>query len=377
MLRRLAASHQVTLACFVRSDDVVGGIDHLRTYCRDVQTVPIERSRMRDGWFLLQSLLSDRSFSIVRDTVPEMARLVETLLAEAREAGRPFDALHCDQLWMAQYAPRAGGVKRVLDQHNAVYLVPKRMAQSEQNPIKRELLEREWRALARYEAAACRRFDRVITVTERDRRVLSDVASGNLPPTSVIPIGVDPSAVAVVSRWRDSTNILHLGTMDWPPNVEGVLWFAREVFPALRTRIPGVRLSIVGKRPPARVRRLERDPDVDVSGHVTDPLPYVERSAVFIVPIRAGGGMRVKILDAWMWGVPIVSTAIGAEGIDVVPDENIIIASEPSEFAAGVARLVADPLAGERMAASGRAWVKERYDWRQVYGAVDEVYTQL
>ena len=377
VLRRLAASHEVTLACFVRPDNVPDEVDHLRALCREVHTVPMQRSRLRDARFLLQSLLSDSSFIINRDAVPAMDRLVETLLAQAVEDSRPYDAIHCDQLWMAQYALRSSGVKRVLDQHNAVYLIPKRMAKYERNPIKRELLEREWRVLARYEASACQGFDRIITVTERDRQVLTDIAPGKLPPVSVIPICVDPAAVPLVRRWRDSTTVLHLGTMYWPPNVEGVLWFAREVFPLVRERIPGARFSIVGKRPPARVRRLQADPAVEVTGYVADPMPYVERSAAFIVPVRAGGGMRVKILDAWMWGIPVVSTMIGAEGIDIVPGENIIIADEPRAFADGVVRLVADPVAGEQLATHGRAWVEERYDWRQAYGALDELYAQL
>jgi glycosyltransferase involved in cell wall biosynthesis len=377
VLRHLAQSHEVTLVSFVRSTDTADAVDHLKQFCQDVCTVGLRRSARRDARFLARSLLMGRSFIISRDTVPKMHRLVEALPRGARGAGRPYDAVHCDQLWMAQYGLRANGVRRVLDQHNAVYLILRRMARLERNPVKRALLEREWRMLARYETWACQRFDQIITVTEHDRRMLDDAASGDLPPVSVIPICVEPSAVPVVRRWRDSRTVLHLGTMHWPPNVEGVLWFAREVFPFVRERIPGMRFCVVGARPPARVRRLAADAGVEVAGYVDDPLPYVERSAVFIVPVHAGGGMRVKILDAWMWGIPIVSTTIGAEGIDIAPGENIIIADEPRAFAEGVLRLVGDAAAGDQLAANGRAWVEQRYDWRQVYGALDEVYAQL
>jgi glycosyltransferase involved in cell wall biosynthesis len=251
------------------------------------------------------------------------------------------------------------------------------MARLDRNPIKRLLLEREWRLLAQSEAQICRQFDRVIAVTEEDRTALERLTKGTPSPITVIPICVDVAGTRRLDCDPGSRRALHLGTMYWPPNVEGVLWFARDVLPLVRERVPGARLDIVGKRPPKSVARLHGRLGVEVVGYVADPHPSVQRSRVLIVPLRAGGGMRVKILDAWMWGIPTVSTPIGAEGIDIRAGENILIAESPGKFAAAVVRLMSDGMLWERIAAAGRAWVEEHYDWRTTYRALDELYAEL
>ncbi|MCS7261517.1 MAG: glycosyltransferase family 4 protein, partial [Anaerolineae bacterium] len=326
--------HQVTLVSFTRGDDSAASIAHLRTFCRAVHTVPMVRSRSRDLTFLTASLLTGRSFIIARDTDTGMWQLLDALLAQTEH----FDAVHADQLWMAQYALRCDGLPRILDAHNAVYLIPQRLAQNERNPLKRLLLQREARALERYEAEVCRRFERVVTVTEEDRRLLQTLA-GNGRAMTVIPICVDPSAKPLIGRSHHPRRLLILGTMFWPPNVAGTLWFAREVLPRVLREVPDALLTIVGKNPPPEVRALA-GPNVAVTGYVADPIPYLAESAAFLVPLQAAGGMRVKILDAWCWGIPIVSTTIGAEGIAVRPGENILIADDAEAFAAAIIRLL-------------------------------------
>jgi glycosyltransferase involved in cell wall biosynthesis len=166
--------------------------------------------------------------------------------------------------------------------------------------------------------------------------------------------------------------------MFWPPNVEGVLWFAWNVWPRVVEQVPEARLAVVGKDPPREVRDLPRHVrNVVVTGYVPDPAPYLAETAVFIVPLRAGGGMRVKIVDAWCWGVPIVSTSIGAEGIELEDGRNILIADEPQALADAVVRVLRDPPLGRRLRENGRRWVEQRYDWRQVYARWDRVYGAL
>jgi glycosyltransferase involved in cell wall biosynthesis len=377
MLRRLAAEHEVVLACFSRADNTAQQIEHLRSFCRAVHVVPMTRSRARDARFLARSLLLGRSFIIERDTMLAMQELIDHLLREADTVGQPFDVIHCDQLWMAQYALRGRGIKKVLDQHNAVHLIPKRMAEHERNPLKRRLLEREARALARYEAAVCRQFERVIAVTEEDRRCLQALPGDGPLPITVIPICVDADSTPFLERTAGSQTAIHLGTMYWPPNVDGVLWFAREVLPLVRREMPGARFIVAGKNPPPEVTALAADPGIAVTGYVADPRPWLEQSAAFLAPLRAGGGMRVKIPDGWLWGVPIVSTGIGAEGIECHPGRDILIADTPQDFAAAVVRLMQDPALGRRLAEAGRRWAEARYDWRTAYAALSELYGGL
>ena len=388
VLRHLAKRHDVTLVSFVREDDDPGFVEHLETFCRAVHPVPMKRSPWRDLRASALAGLTGRSVIILRDRIGEMRATVKRLVGAER-----FAVVHADQTAMVQYAllarARARGEPRiVLDAHNALYRVPRRMARHESNPIKRLLLKREARALARYEADAYRRFDQVVFVTEQDRQALAALAAltaqsngadpGKALDASVIPICVDPDTKPLVQRVGSPEAVTHLGTMFWPPNVEGTLWFACQVFPRVLEQAPDARLLVVGKDPPREVRALPmRVRSVQVTGYVPDPKPYLAETAVFIVPLRAGGGMRVKIVDAWCWGVPIVATSIGAEGIDLRDEENILIADEPQAMADAVVRVLRDPALGRRLRQNGRRWVEERYHWRRVYPRWDEVYEKL
>ncbi|MFQ5578879.1 MAG: glycosyltransferase family 4 protein, partial [Anaerolineae bacterium] len=336
VLRHLVKNHHVTLLTFIRSTDTAADIAHMAGLCHAVHTVPMRRALWRDAKFLAQSILTASPFLIVRDQQPEMVNRVQALVA----AGS-FDVIHADQLWMAPYALAGGdasaGAKLVLDQHNAVHLIPRRLANDERNPFKRRLLAREARLMTRYELDVCRRFDHVVWVTEEDRRALAALSgpeTNGRPPATIIPICADPAQVAPLTPAPGARRITFLGGLHWPPNARGVVWFAREVFPQVRAAVPQAVLTVIGKSPPAE---LAGD-GIDVTGYVTDLMPYLLETAVFIVPLHAGGGMRVKILDAWSWGLPVVSTPIGAEGIDTTPNEDILIADTAPAFARSVIR---------------------------------------
>ncbi len=346
-LRYLAERHQVTLLAFCRAEDRPEAIEHLRSFCSEVYTVPVQRGRWRDGWHLARSLFSQRSFIIERDRNLEMNEMVDRLIANGR-----YDVVHADQIYMVQYALRArqtnavgSKFRLVVDKHNADYQIVQRLAMGEPNFFKRQLYEREWRALRRFEGHSMLDFDQVVTVTEPDRWILEALAEtaqresgpdNKLPKFSTIPICVDTKEVQPVNPGTGANEILYLGGLHWPPNVEGVMWFGREVWPKVKAQVPGARLTIVGKNPPGEVKGLEADPAVRVTGYVADPGPHLEQAGAFIVPLFAGSGMRVKIVDGWRWGLPVISTTIGAEGIEYREGENILIADDPEAFAAGV-----------------------------------------
>ena len=383
VLRHLAQRHEVTLVSFVRADDRPEYMAHLERFCHAVHTVPMRRSRLRDARALLFAGFTGRSVIIVRDEIGQMHATLKRLVAD-----KSPDVVHADQTSMAQYAlyarsriPDPGSCQKarlVLDAHNALYRIPERMSVHERNPLKRLALRREARALARYEAQAYQRFDHVVFVADEDRQVLQERTSTEDSRFTTIPICVDPEEKPLVELVQRPRAIMHLGTMFWPPNVEGVLWFAQEVFPRVLAQVPEARLTIIGKNPPAAIRHLPfAIPNVEVTGYVKDPTPYLAETAAFIVPLHAAGGMRVKILDAWCWGVPIVSTSIGAEGIAVRDGEDILIADTPDTFAQAVVRVLRDPTLGERFRQNGRRWVEERYNWRWVYTRWYEVYGRL
>jgi glycosyltransferase involved in cell wall biosynthesis len=267
----------------------------------------------------------------------------------------------------------------LLDQHNASFQIIERLAQQERNHLKRLALRREARAFARYEAATCQQYDYVTFVTEEDRRMLlTQMPGGALDGRSaVIPICVDTAAVEPVQPVSAPFRITHVGIMYWPPNVEGVRWFQEEVWLRVQAEAPSTRWTVIGKNPPEEVRAWDQQADVEVPGYVEDLAPYLAETAAFVVPLHAGGGMRVKIVDAWCWGLPVVSTTIGCEGIDVRDGENILVADSPAAFAEAVVQVLGSAELQARLRANGRRWVEERYDWRRVYGAWDGVYGRL
>lgn len=316
---------------------------------------------------------------IIRDRIPEMERLLRVLMQNDN-----FQVVHADQTSMAQYGLLAAGEvqaerrpRTVLDQHNAMHLLVARQAGFERGPS-RWLWRREADRFKDYERMLCRQYDHVLAVTEEDRQALLHLfptgeREAMVGKFTTLPICVDPAETEPVRPRDEGPHILHLGTMFWPPNVEGVLWFAREVLPLVLQQVPEARFTIAGKKPPESVRSLA-GPNIDVTGYVADPIPLLARSRAFVVPLLAGGGMRVKIPDGWQWGMPIVSTAMGVEGIRCRPGENILLADEPEAFADAVVHLLREPELRERLRSNGRRWVEQEYDWRKVYSRVDPIY---
>ncbi|MBP1466838.1 glycosyltransferase [Candidatus Chloroploca sp. M-50] len=372
LLQSLARHHEVTLVSLVRSEAEAQRATELRGLCAEVHTVLLKRSRLRDLGYLITSSLAGDSFLMRRDASPELHALLADLTRR-----QSFDIIHADQLNMAQFAVDLPAGARVLDEHNAVWTIVQRMAEHS-SPARRIGLEVEARRLRRYEARICARFDGLLVVSEPDRAFLqlaADEAGVTLPPTEVIPIAVDAQGHPPVARTPNPQLILSMATMFWPPNVDGVLWFAREVYPLVQREVPGVRFAVVGARPPQSVRRLaEEDASIEVTGYVEDPQPFLKQTAALIVPVRAGGGMRVKILEALARGLPIVSTTIGYEGIALTPGTHLLVGDTPQTFAQALIALLSNPAQGEALARAGRQVAEEVYDWRVVNPRVEALY---
>ncbi|MBN1136100.1 MAG: glycosyltransferase [Anaerolineae bacterium] len=384
MLRHLVKSHKVTLVSFTRPDDGPDASAHLERLCHAVHSVPMVRSGWRNLRAGVKGMLTGLPMLVARNEIREMDTTLQMLAG-----GSCFDVIHTDQLSMAWWGRLAAQFsapdqpRTLLDEHNAIYLLYRRMADTERNPLRRAIMAREARAYRSYEATMCRVFDAVLTVTQEDREHLMALFAAEEQQRledkfTVVPICVDPEQVSpVVHREGGVPTVLHLGTMFWPPNVHGVLWFAREVLPLIHQQVPEARFMVVGKNPPPEVQALAADPRVQVTGYVADRAPYLQAADAFIVPLHAGGGMRVKIVDAWLWGLPIVSTPIGAEGIQVRDGENILLAKDAASFARATVCLLTDPDLNARLRTNGRAWVEAHYAWQTVYRQVDQVYDRL
>jgi len=377
VLRYLSQKHEVTLVSFVRDEDKPEHITQLKTVCADVQTAPMLRSRVRDIRAVVKGFATRQPIVIARDEITPMHQLLTKLLSCEQ-----FDVVHADQISMSQYGLAGHGLRRVLDLHNAMYVVTERLAENEPNTLKRLVTRREARALARYEATVCARYDRVTCVTDDDRYLIErQIQRFHVPVQSdhfmTIPICVDPDEKLPIRSVERPFRITSLGVMLWPPNAEGAAWFAREVWPAIRARHPELVFTVAGKNPPDYLTQLNGRDNVEVLGYAADLDRLLAETAVFVVPLRAGGGMRVKILDAWCWALPMVSTTIGAEGIHIRDGENILIGDTPQAFGAAVQRAYTDATLNQRLRQNGRQWVEQYYDWHTVYQAWDNVYAGL
>jgi glycosyltransferase involved in cell wall biosynthesis len=368
VLKYLARNHHVTLVSFVRGDQS-REVAFLRQYCAAVYTVPMPRGPLLDAQALVRSLLTGQPWMMVRDDVPAMRHLLARLTAE-----KQFDVVHADQLNMAQYASRVPDARKILDEHNALWLLYERLWQTLGLGPKKLLLGRDWPLLQAYEGEMCRTFDAVLAVSEEDKLALEQ-AIGGPSDITVIPIAIDMDEVPEVSRQPEANHILHIGTMYWPPNVEGVRWFAEQVYPLIRAACPDVTFDIVGARPPQEIQRLAAaGQGINVTGYVPDPAPYLEQAAVMVVPVRAGGGMRVKILNAFAQGLPVVSTTIGCEGIAVEPGRHLLVADSPEDFAQSTIRLLNDRRAADALGHNGRMLIQSTYDYRAACRPLDRVY---
>jgi glycosyltransferase involved in cell wall biosynthesis len=228
-----------------------------------------------------------------------------------------------------------------------------------------------------------RNFDATLAVAEPDRLLLLDALHQNNPnddvPISVIPIAVDTRQIQPVPRAENSLNILTMGTLYYPPNADGIRWFIQQVFPLIRQKLPGVKLTIIGKNPPKDFQKLAADETSGIvtTGFVPDLDPYFAKSAVSVVPVRAGGGMRVRILEMFARAAPVVTTTVGLEGIDACPGEDVLVEDSPEEFAKSVINLLQDHDLQKKLSANGRGLVEKKYDWQVVLGELDKVYQGL
>lgn len=371
MIKYLAQRHRVTLVSFIRGDQSEHA-RHLEQYCESVHTVPIERGAMRDAWYMVLSFVTGQPFMMLRDDRKAMRNLVDELSARHQ-----FDIAHADQLNMGQYAERIPGAFKILDAHNALWLLYKRLWETMSSGLRKWLLGRDWRMLKTYEGRLVREFDAVLAVSHEDKIALQE-AAGETVDIAVIPIAVDTEEVAVVEREPSPRHILHIGTMYWPPNIDSVNWFVQEIYPLICQQRPDVQFDVVGSRPPAELLALnDAGLGINVAGYVEDPTPYQQRAAVMVVPLLAGGGMRVKILNALAEGIPIVSTTLGYEGIEVTPGQDILVGDTPEAFAAEVLRVLNDPDLGRQLAANGRCLAEEKYDYRKACPPLDTVLARV
>jgi glycosyltransferase involved in cell wall biosynthesis len=261
----------------------------------------------------------------------------------------------------------------VLFTHNVEAEIWRRHAETRSNPVARLLYRIQHAKMLRFEGATLRRFNGVLAVSDADRSTFYRLYPGAIQhEVHVVPTGVDtaffdmPAGVSVRPG-----HLVFTGSMDWLPNEDAMLFFCRDILPRIRAQEPSASLAIIGREPTPAVRRLAEINGVAVTGRVDDVRRFLAEGDVYVVPLRIGGGTRLKIFEAMAMGKPIVSTAVGAEGLPVRDGEHLVLADDPARFADAVVRLLRDTTARRQLAEHGRDLVRARYDWSAVAGELD------
>ena len=287
-----------------------------------------------------------------------------------------FDVVQIEHSFMALYLetiPPDAQCKRILVFHNVAFDQFNGIFRIERRPITRMRALIHSLMMRRWEPRYAERFDRCIAVSEVDRELL--LAANPRLQVDVIPNGVDTQVYQPLPQGSAPPSLLFIGKMSYPPCTDAALYFCREILPGIRHVIGNVETWIVGREPPPEVMRLQGD-GVHITGWVDDVVPYYRRAAVCVVPLRAGGGTRLKILEAMALGRAVVSTTVGCEGLDVVDGEHLLIADSPEQFAEKTVRLLTDGALYQAIATNARQLVVTRYDWDAIARQLMQVYAE-
>jgi polysaccharide biosynthesis protein PslH len=352
-------------------EDHSASLEATREYCDAVVTVENDRAGMslrQKRALQLRSLASLHSYERLVYHRSAFQSALDALVER-----NSYDIVTAEFAQMANYHLPLG-TRRVLDEHNIEYDVLLRTSVGETSLRRRVYNHVNYLKLRREERRAWRSYDGCVVTSPRDRALLQrdrpDVLS------AVVPNGVDTSFFCPQDVRPDVRTILFFGAIDYYPNTDGLLFFLREVMPLLRKQAAPVRLIIVGKSAPDCILR-EASADVQITGYVDDVRPYLGTASVVIAPIRVGGGTRLKILEAMAMGKAVVSTTLGAEGIAVTHQRDILLADGAEAFAAAIARLLDDSELSESLGYAARRLVEHNYDWRVSVQALEQFYRRI
>ena len=286
-----------------------------------------------------------------------------------------IDVIHFDTIGLAQFYSKEWQCPAVLTHHNIESQLISRRAGVEKNKFKKFYLQAQTRRLQRYESQKSPDFSINIMMSEIDATILKEEASAAV--TAIIPNGVD-TEYFTPRRGEEKTALIYTGGMNMYANKDAILYFIDQIWPLVKAKSPQCIFYAVGQDPPEEMHRIaEKDPSVRVTGYVDDVRPYIARSMVYVVPLRVGGGTRLKVLDAMAQGKAIVSTSIGCEGIDVSPGDNIVIADSPALFAEEVLYLLKNIDRCHEIGNAARAMVTTRYSWEIIGKQINQLYNTL
>jgi polysaccharide biosynthesis protein PslH len=360
MLKHLKRDHHITYLSLRNPGLTREDFDAAREYCQKLVTVSWKEARKFSAKFYRDLAANFRSpvpYAVEKYRSEPMRRAIELEIS-----GGNYDLVVCDFLVPSINLPEEMNCASVLFQHNVESMIWQRHYETQSSRLKKRFFFNQWQKMQAYERQACRRFDAVIAVSGVDRDLMREQFS--LGEVYDVPTGVDTDYFQPLGGERQPAEVVFTGSMDWMPNEDAILYFADNILPLITRALPDVKLTVVGRNPTGRVRALaEANRQIKITGRVEDVRPYVDRASAYVVPIRVGGGTRLKIYEAMAMEKVVISTTVGAEGLPVRDGEELIIADRPGEFADAVIRTLRDEQFARKIGQSARRVVCEQFGW--------------
>jgi glycosyltransferase involved in cell wall biosynthesis len=360
LLRHLACSHSITFVCYGRPDDAEGAALMCQAGIRviSVSSLPSSGStRFYAG--AAANLLSAWPYSVARHHTCRFAQTVRRLVST-----ESCNLLHCEWTPYASYLSAARGLPTLIMAHNIETTVWRRRAQYADGFAEKTYMDLQATKMARFERRAFSLATTVATVTAEERETARRWGANQ---TALVPNGVDTGSLQPSNAPVTPDSLLFLGSLDWQPNRDALAYLLSEILPRIQAVRPKAILRVVGRQPGDKLRKqVEGKQGVEWVGEVPDVRPHVSAAAAVLVPLRIGGGSRIKILESLSMGKAIVTTSIGVEGLELTPGKHCLVADTPEEFARGVLDVLSAPELAAELGSNGRKLVVERYDWKQL-----------
>lgn len=367
LVQRLQKEHHISYLCYGEPGTTLPD-------CPNVTLIPmpspiIEQQGVRFYYSLLENLFSSKPYIVDRHYSYAMAEKVKSLI----DSGQ-FDLIHCEWTpYTENIKSSFGRLPSVLSAHNVEAQIWERYYQAETNLPKKIYIYIQWQKLLRYEAKAAQEYTAVTTVSEPDLNIFA--SEYGCKQVTVVPNGVDQRYFAPQKVDVRSDSMVFTGSMDWRPNQDGVKYFIEEIFPLIKQERPAATFTVVGRKPPQWLIELaERVDGVAMTGTVDDVRPYIASSALYVVPLRVGGGSRLKILEAMSMAKIVLSTTVGAEGLDVNEGQHVLLRDNPRDFARAACAVLSDPDNYTEYGIAGNRLILESYTWDAIACVMDDVW---
>jgi len=383
LIKEASLQHEIHLLTFFQkvhfrnpsdyAEDLQRSVEEMKKYCRHVETFEIPTDGRAIAWntLLFFNLFSQTPYSSWKFHSRQMINAVR------RHASKhTFDLVEIGTIALAKYRELLPEVPSLLVHHNIESELLLRRSKNASNPLSRAYLAHQGRKLRRFEQHVCEKFDYHTTVSEHDKKTLESMHRD--VRVQIVPNGVDTDYFVPGNDSVLANSLVFVGGMSWYPNLDAMNYFTSDIWYLIKNKIPDLTMTMIGRDPPGNITRFaQKETGFKCLGFVEDVRSHISEAAVYVVPLRVGGGTRLKILDAMAMGKAIVSTTIGCEGIDVTHGTDIIIADTAEDIAARTVELLGNRQMREEIGRNARQKALDLYSWKKVYPKLASTYLEL